>query len=82
MRVWMRVRSPNPFGLTLSTVHATVCLEDTRVVDGDSTNPGVSIARLDRSVWSAVTVLRKAAARTGTRSGQYTGSFSIRVMVR
>ncbi len=35
VRVWTRVRNPNPFGLTLSTLRATLMLEDTRAADGE-----------------------------------------------
>jgi late embryogenesis abundant protein len=35
VRLWTRVRNPNPFGLTLSTLRATLMLEDTRAADGD-----------------------------------------------
>ena len=35
VRLWTRVRNPCPFGLTLSTVHATLFLEDTRAAAGD-----------------------------------------------
>src|SRR2546426_502886 len=35
VRVWTRVRNPNPFGVTLSTVRATLFLEDTRAADGE-----------------------------------------------
>jgi hypothetical protein len=35
VRVWTRVSNPNPFGLTLSTLHATLLIEDTRAADGD-----------------------------------------------
>ena len=33
--IWTRVRNPNPFGLTLNTLRATLMLEDTRAADGD-----------------------------------------------
>jgi hypothetical protein len=35
VRIWTRVRNPNPFGLTLSTLRATLMLEDTRAADGE-----------------------------------------------
>jgi hypothetical protein len=35
VRIWTRVRNPNPFGLTLSTLRATLVLEDTRAADGE-----------------------------------------------
>jgi Late embryogenesis abundant protein len=35
VRVWTRVRNPNPIGLTLSTLRATLILEETRAADGD-----------------------------------------------
>ena len=35
VRIWTRVRNPNPFGLTLSTLRATLMLEGTRAADGD-----------------------------------------------
>lgn len=35
VRIWTRVRNPNPFGLTLNTVRATLMLEDTRAADGE-----------------------------------------------
>src|SRR2546426_993046 len=35
VRVWTRVRNPNPFGVTLSTIRATLFLEDTRAADGE-----------------------------------------------
>jgi hypothetical protein len=35
VRFWTTVTNPNPFGLTLSTVRATLFLEGTRAADGD-----------------------------------------------
>ena len=35
VRIWTRVRNPNPFGLTLRTLRATLMLEDTRAADGE-----------------------------------------------
>jgi hypothetical protein len=35
VRIWTRVRNPNPFGLTLNTLRATLMLEDTRAADGE-----------------------------------------------
>jgi hypothetical protein len=35
VRIWTRVRNPNPFGLTLNTLRATLILEDTRAADGE-----------------------------------------------
>jgi len=35
IRLWTRVTSPSPFGLTLSTVRATLLLENTRAATGD-----------------------------------------------
>jgi hypothetical protein len=35
IRLWTRVSNPNPFGLTLSTIRATLLLEDTRAATGD-----------------------------------------------
>ena len=35
VRIWTRVRNPNPFGLTLNTLRATLIIEDTRAADGD-----------------------------------------------
>ena len=35
IRLWTRVTNPNPFGLTLSTLRATLLLENTRAATGD-----------------------------------------------
>jgi hypothetical protein len=35
VRVWSRVRNPNPIGLTLSTLRATLMLEGTRAAEGE-----------------------------------------------
>jgi late embryogenesis abundant protein len=35
VRLWMRVTNPNPFGLTLTTLRATLMLADARAADGD-----------------------------------------------
>lgn len=35
IRIWARVRNPNPFGLTLSTLQGTLFLEDSRAADAD-----------------------------------------------
>jgi len=35
VRLWTRVNNPNPFGLTLSTLRATLYLEDTRAAEGE-----------------------------------------------
>jgi len=35
VRLWTRVRNPNPFGLTLSSLRVTLMLEDTRAAEGE-----------------------------------------------
>src|SRR5688572_815533 len=35
VRLWTRVTNPNPFGLTLSTLRASLLLEETRAATGD-----------------------------------------------
>ena len=35
VRVWLKVTNPNAFGFTLSTVNATLSLQDTRAATGD-----------------------------------------------
>ena len=35
VRLWTRVRNPNPFGLRLNTLSATLFLDDARAADGD-----------------------------------------------
>jgi hypothetical protein len=35
VRLWTKVRNPNPFGLTLSTLRATLMLEETRAAEGE-----------------------------------------------
>ena len=35
VRLWTRVNNPNPFGLTLSTLRATLYLEDNRAADDE-----------------------------------------------
>lgn len=35
VRIWTKVSNPNPVGLTLSTVRATLILEGTRAAEGD-----------------------------------------------
>jgi hypothetical protein len=35
VRLWTRVSNPNPFGLTLSTLRASLLLEETRAATGD-----------------------------------------------
>jgi hypothetical protein len=35
VRLWTRVTNPNPFGLTLGTLQATLFLEDARAADAD-----------------------------------------------
>jgi LEA14-like dessication related protein len=35
VRIWTNVTNPNPFGFTLSTVHATLLLDDVEAADAD-----------------------------------------------
>lgn len=35
VRIWANVTNPNPFGFTLSTVHATLLLDDVEAADAD-----------------------------------------------
>jgi hypothetical protein len=35
VRIWLEVMNPNPFGFTLSTVHATLSLEGSQAASGD-----------------------------------------------
>lgn len=87
LRLWTRVRNPNPVGLTLSTLHAEVLLEGTRAATGDFplglplAAQGESDVPLDLSIDFAdlpglADVLRRAASNQGV-AYQLEGSFSI-----
>lgn len=87
LRLWTRVRNPNPVGLTLSTLRAEVSLEGTRAATGDFPlglplqAQGESDIPLDLSIDFAdlpglADVLRRAASSQGV-AYQLDGSFSI-----
>lgn len=87
LRLWTRVRNPNPVGLTLSTLSADVSLEGTRAATGDFPL-GLPLAAqaesdipLDLSIDFAdlpglADVLRRAASSQGV-AYQFDGTFSI-----
>ena len=87
LRLWTRVRNPNPVGLTLSTLRAEVLLEGTRAATGDFplglplAAQGESDIPLDLSIDFAdlpglADVLRRAASSQGV-AYQLEGSFSL-----